>query len=111
MTQHFNKLPPKVQELLVMLGEEANEVGKAVSKALRHGLDSMHPDKLPHVTGNWEDPPPDNRRDIAKECGDLIGVLSRLIELGVLDGAIVDQARQTKMERSRPYLHHQEDSK
>lgn len=105
MAEHFNKLSPATQELLVMLSEEADEIGLAVAKALRHGLNSMHPDIRPEdIT---ESHIPDNRYDIAKECGDLIGVMNRLVELGVLNNITIDHSAATKMERAQPYLHHQ----
>lgn len=107
--KQFNNISYKEQELLVLLVEEAAETVVAVAKALRHGLNSMHPDNLPHVTGVWEDPPPDNRRDIAKEAGQFVGVLNHITELGILDDCIVAQAKDRKMRDAAKYLHHQDD--
>lgn len=104
MTQLYNKLSPETFELLVMLGEEAAEIQQAVSKALRHGLNNMHPDIRPEdIT---ESHIPDNRYDIARECGDLIGVMNRLVQNGVLDNPTIYQSSVTKMDRSRHYMHH-----
>lgn len=95
--QHFNKLSERDAELLSMIGEEAGEVCQALGKIFRHGLDSYHPDR----------PVSNNRQELAREIGQLVGVFDRLVVLGVLDGEVFYKARITKMDQSKPYLHHQ----
>lgn len=116
MTEQFNAISYKEQELLVLLAEEAAETVVAVAKALRHGLGSRHPDHFredgrlteEHQPDN-EWPPKDNRYDIAKEAGQFVGVLNRLIELDVIDNIVVVKAKDRKMRDAAKYLHHQED--
>lgn len=107
MAKHFNKLTPRDQEALVLLVEEAAETVMAVAKALRHGLNSMHPSIRPdNIT---EHHIPDNRYDIAREAGQFVGVLAHAINLGILDEKMVNEASEEKMRNSAPYLHHQGD--
>ena len=85
-------------ELLDMLQEEAAEVIQIVAKLKRHGPMSYHPAD-PEKTPNHE--------LMARELGDLIGVMVALDEKGMLNSATVERFAETKMERSAPYLHYQ----
>lgn len=51
MLQH--KLSARQRELLEMLAEEANELGQAKSKTVRHGPQSYHPAD-PTQASNWQ---------------------------------------------------------
>lgn len=61
------------QHLLIILSEECAEVQHKVSKALRFGLDDHEPEKS--IT---------NAEEIAKELGDISGVLAMLVEENIL---------------------------
>ena len=74
-----------IRELLVCLTEECAEVQKDACKALRFGLDDHHPD---HADTN--------RMLIARELGDVLCVLDLLVEAGVIDTALVEQAMKAK---------------
>jgi len=63
----------KEEHLLVCLSEECAEVIKEVNKALRFGLDDVHPRKITT-----------NRENIESELNDLYGVLEFLGESGLL---------------------------
>jgi len=100
MTDHFNGLTPKDAELLAMLSEEAAEIIQIKEKIMRHGFDSHHPAKRYG---------PNNRIELSREIGDLLGVYDRLVMLGIIDPHEVDIYRASKMDRAKPYLHHQDD--
>jgi hypothetical protein len=95
---HFNGLTPAEQERLVMLDEEAKEVGGKVSKTLRHGPYSHNPDKPKDGS---------NMRQLQNEVTDFFAVLHMMIEAGDpirLPTAIeIDAAIQRKLR----YAHHQ----
>lgn len=101
MSQHFNKLTPGEAERLAMLAEEAGEIVQAVTKVLRHGYDSFHPNELESTD------PSDNRMDLAREVGDLWGIVEEMCELGDIDADLVDEACDGKWQRARRYAHHQ----
>jgi hypothetical protein len=116
MSQQFNNISYKEQELLVLLVEEAAETVVAVAKALRHGFESRHPDHFRddgQLTEEHEKewPPQDNRYDIAKEAGQFVGVLDELRALRILDYEVVEKAKTRKMKDAAKYLHHQGDPK
>lgn len=62
-TNHVGLTEPEV-ELLTMIAEEAAEVVQAVTKTLRHGLESRHPDGGPT-----------NREALSGELADLGALL------------------------------------
>lgn len=70
--ENVNELSPAQEERLVILTEEANEVGKEVCKILRHGYFSYHPD----------DPQTINRELLQNEIIDLLGVLYEMVRKG-----------------------------
>ena len=55
--------------LLICLMEEAAEIQMACSKALRHGLNSLYPNK-----------PSTNSEDISREVADLLGLVDLLVD-------------------------------
>lgn len=93
-----NGLTPAQTELLDMLQEECAEVIQAVAKIKRHGAMSYHPAD-PQKTPNYV--------LMARELGDVIGVMAALDGKGMIDNHAVQHSAGTKMERSAPYLHHQ----
>lgn len=100
MSENFNKLSNKNTELISLLIEEAGEIVQIGGKILRHGLDSYNPFDYEMIR---------NRDLIAKEIGDLLGVMDVLINTGVLDKSVIDSCRDTKIYRSWKFLHHIED--
>lgn len=93
-----NGLTPAQTELLDMLQEECAEVIQAVAKIKRHGAMSYHPadhQKTPNYVL------------MARELGDVIGVMDALDGKGMIDNDAVQHSAGTKMERAAPYLHHQ----
>lgn len=96
--QTFNRLTPRQNELLAMLSEEASEVIQIKEKIVRHGLESYHPQ---HPERG------DNRAMLAREIGDLLGVVDELIKQGIVDQSAINIYRESKMRRSAQYLHHQ----
>jgi NTP pyrophosphatase (non-canonical NTP hydrolase) len=95
----FNRLTNKEAELLDMLAEEAAEVIQAVMKIKRHGLTSHHP----------KDDTATNNMLLSYELGDLIGVMAACSENRLILDNLVQANAMTKMKRSAPYLHHQDD--
>lgn len=98
MSDFSNGLNAGQIELLDMLQEEAAEIIQAVAKLKRHGPMSYNPHD-PEKTPNHE--------LMARELGDLIGVMAALDEKGMIDNETVQKYAATKMRRAAPYLHHQ----
>lgn len=90
---HFNGLTTAQAERLAMLAEECGEVIQAVSKILRHGYNSAHPDR-PFIT---------NHELLANELTDLSAVLGRIVLVEKLPFGDVEKAWSKKM----IYAHHQ----
>lgn len=95
---HFNKLTPQEDEVLSMLAEEAAEIIQIIMKTKRHGFGSYHPDN----------PYDDNRALIAKEIGDLLGVLDHALDHRMIDRDKVKNANDVKMLNAFHYMHHHE---
>lgn len=95
MFNHFNELTPAEQERLVLVNEECGEVIQIISKILRHGYESYHPDN-----------PSDSNRDLlAKELGDLQHVIERIwVDVDARD---IEYAKDQKEKNVVKYLHHQ----
>jgi len=84
------------RELLECLQEECAEVIQAVSKALRHGLDSYHPDN----------PAMDNHESINREIGHVIAMCHFLQDRSIYDVDMTDHYLQQKKQSLGQYLHH-----
>lgn len=101
MFKHFNKLTPGQAERLAMLAEECAEVIVEVNKALRHGLDSYHPDN----------PGVNNRDRITKELIDVEAVLKMMY----LSNDFTMPRRlndvQNAFNKKLKYAHHQQELK
>jgi hypothetical protein len=89
---------PAQRELLTMLAEEAGEVVQACTKALRHGLDSRHPDGGPT-----------NAQQLTRELRDLSYVATVAHFSGVLDAYLTYEVAET-LRRKWQYTHHQLDA-
>lgn len=97
MTDHFNQLSASEAEALALIAEEAAEIVLAVTKTLRHGLGSTHPD----------DPDgEDNRQMIEREIGDLRAVVDIALSKKMFSATKIEAARKAKLRRVRQYLHH-----
>lgn len=84
------------RELLTMLAEEAAEIVKACTKALRHGLDSHHPETFET-----------NRAALKRELADLEAVRLLMHEEGVANLYNSTGAVRLTMTAKNRYRHHQ----
>lgn len=96
----FHRLPRADAELVYLLTEEANEVGKAAMKLMRHGPESCNPDKPEDGT---------NRAQLEDEIGDFLAAVHMLIFIGYLDEGQIMASKEVKLASVKKYLHHQED--
>lgn len=87
------------RELLVVMAEEANEVGQRVCKALRFGMQEVQPGQ--NLT---------NAQRIAVELGDLLAVFDRLQARGLLDANVVTDASIAKHQKLDRFLQSQTDA-
>ena len=95
MTQ-FANLAPYEHEILCCAAEEAAEIAQIVMMAMRHGIDSKHPQPYSEL----------NRVEIAKEIGQLIAVADMMVQLGVLKQSEINFYRNRKWDKIGQYLHH-----
>ncbi len=95
----FNRLSPAEAERLALLAEECGECIQAVGKILRHGYESRNPDKPNGYT---------NRQQLEKEVADVRAAIGMLIGAKDLHKVSVESHQQTRSERVKQYLHHQE---
>lgn len=91
----FNGLTPAQAERLAMLAEECSEVAQAVTKILRHGYDSHHPNGGPN-----------NRDHLASEVMDVHAVLFGMIDAGDL-GVVPANMAPFRWRDKLEYTHHQ----
>jgi NTP pyrophosphatase (non-canonical NTP hydrolase) len=78
----------KTQETMAILAEECAEVIQAVSKINRFGLDNLKPGK-----------PKTNRQHLEEELGDMMAMITILIDKGIVDPAHLKQAEAAKIEK------------
>ena len=97
--EHFNKLTPAEAERIALLAEECGEVIQVIGKILRHGKESYHPEDSTHTT---------NREHLQRELGDVLAAISLLQDSHDLDPIMVDFWRDTKINKVKQYLHHQD---
>jgi NTP pyrophosphatase (non-canonical NTP hydrolase) len=98
VNEHFNRLTPSQAERLAVLAEECGETVKAIGKILRHGYESVNPD-VPNHEGN--------RKDLARECGDLLAAIDMLAVRGDIFITQVMDAKRSKLAKVWRYMHHQ----
>ena len=96
MTKFSNSLNPAQIERLVMLAEEAGEVIQAVTKILRHGYESYHPNE----------PTKSNKVRLQEELADLLAVASMLDDAReiTVPGYLIAISK----EKKKKYTHHQD---
>lgn len=95
-TDHFNKLSPAEAERLAMVAEECAEVIHIISKILRHGYQSHHPD----------DATTTNRKLLHLELCDLLSCVDRMAtEHDIVRVEPLDVLNAWK--RKHRYTHHQ----
>lgn len=93
---HFAALTAVEHEMISCASEEAAEIGMIIGKALRHGIDSCHP----------EPGSKPNRFEIAREIGQLIAVMQIMCDVGVVHMNDVEAGRLEKWDKIGKYLHH-----
>lgn len=96
-TSHFNALTEAEQERLSILIEECGEVIQAGCKILRHGYNSNNKGLNPET----------NREALARELGDLLHAVDRVVDADDLDGPAIQERRRSKPSHIAKYLHHQ----
>jgi len=96
-----NELSPAETERLALLSEECAEVIQAVSKILRHGYASQHPNDRPNG--------PTNRQNLAREIGQVLFTVDLMTVNGDVLAYEVVHHRDAKALAIKPYLHHQGD--
>lgn len=84
-TETANQTDINVNEALLILQEECAEVTQAVSKVLRFGWNSSHPER--NKT---------NQEELEEELGDLLAMYDILVSSGTLDAENVFEARGNK---------------
>lgn len=92
--QHFNQLTPAEAERLALLAEECGEAIQAISKVLRHGYESNHPDFAET-----------NRTQLMKEIGDIYAAVGMMTGARDLDPDTIDRFSEEKTRRVRKYMH------
>lgn len=96
MTSLHETMPADQAERLHLLIEEAAEVQKAATKALRHGLDNYHP----------SDPNTSNAEQLAKECGHFNFAVDLCLRNGDMSLAGITQAMTHKIHTIWRWLRH-----
>lgn len=97
MSGHDDLMPAEAERLDI-LAEEAAEVIQVVCKILRHGYDSKAPSRQDGPT---------NRELLVAELGDLLAAVYLLTSRNDISDAQVSAARDAKLSRIGPFLHHQ----
>jgi NTP pyrophosphatase (non-canonical NTP hydrolase) len=80
------------REVMNILSEECAEVIQAISKCHRFGLDNYKPGK-----------PKTNREHLEEEIGDLLAMVDILLDMDVVDGATLQQAKIAKIEKLKKW--------
>lgn len=107
MTKPFRAVTSAEAERLEMLIEECSEIIQASTKILRHGFNSTHPDNTPAL-GDRPINGKNNRNDIERELGDVLGIINFITEMGDVDENSVTKSMCGKIERAAKYMHHQD---
>lgn len=91
----FNELTAIETELLALLVEECAEVIHIVTKILRHGLNSQHPDSEEV-----------NSYGLEREMGDVRAAMILVCEAGIARKSVVHMLASEKLKKIDQYLHH-----
>lgn len=86
------KQEPNLNEVLLILQEECSEVIQAVSKVIRFGWGSKHPERTKT-----------NREELEEELGDLLAMYDILLQTREIDPAKVSHARANKYNKLKQY--------
>lgn len=97
MNQPFNRLTDAEAERLALLLNALGNATKAVSKILLHGYESYHPLRQDS----------NNRLDLEKEMGGVLGAFSLMTVTDDLDCEMVERFSKTKIKTALSYAHHQ----
>jgi len=80
------------KEILSIAQEECAEVIQSISKIFRFGFDAKHPEKTQ-----------DNRQHLEEEIGDLLCMISLMLEFGLVNGAALQKAESAKYEKLKQW--------
>ena len=75
-------------EIMAIAQEECAEVVQAISKIFRFGLTAKHPDRTC-----------DNKNQLEEEIGDLICMISLMVEKNIIDESSIEQAANRKRKK------------
>jgi hypothetical protein len=96
MSTFSNELKPAEEERLALLMEEASDVIKACAKILRHGYESINPDRIEDGA---------NRFQLSIEVGQLQHAIQLIMNDLYPDTVTIERTRRKKSVEK--YLHHQ----
>lgn len=96
---NFNKLTPAETERLAVLLEELGEAQQMVGKILRHGFESVNPDRPDEDT---------NRARLENELGDVLVAIDFLVDYGDILQWRLDDRKRVKHHKIWDWLHHQD---
>ena len=97
----FNDLSHAQAERLALLAEECGEVVQAIGKVLRHGYERSNPNQK---SRNF-----DNRYDLEKEIGDLLGAIGLMRRANDIDAERLNKHYEDKLANVARYMHHAKD--
>lgn len=100
----YNELTDAEAERLACLAEECAEVIQVIGKILRHGYESVNPDRAGTHRARES-----NRDLLNKEIGDACGIMEMMDDSGDIDSAAVTQHAMAKRKKVKHYLHHATD--
>jgi NTP pyrophosphatase (non-canonical NTP hydrolase) len=80
------------KEVMDILQEECAEVIQAVSKISRFGIDNFKPGK-----------PKTNREHLEEELGDVMAMVTILLDKGIINRVHLDQAEKAKIEKLKQW--------
>jgi len=92
-----NNLSEAELERLALLNEEAAEVQQIISKIIRHGYSSYHPNDHDRIS---------NRKLLEKELGDLAVAIHLMIDSKDISESRIEAFSIQKKESANKYLHH-----
>ena len=99
---HFNGLSESELERLAILSEELGEAQQCIGKILRHGYESYNPVVDTGLA---------NRRELERECGDVLEAIVMLCRARDLNEAGVNARQAAKRASIQRWLHHQNGEK